>query len=227
MTAINQAPTLRQPEGVPSKQTPAGMHGLTGTLEMIGAPMSYGRNEEIFGEGEPAEYLYKVVSGAVRVFKILDDGRRQISGFHLPGDFFGFEVANDHSASCEAICNATVLVMKRSTVTGLAKRDSSLARKLWEITAGELARAQEHIVLLIRSAEERVGSFLTEIAARTHATQEIDLPMCRQDIADHLGLTIETVSRTMTQFETAGIIALPTSRHVVLRKRAALAHLRD
>ena len=189
--------------------------------------MSYGRNEEIFGEGKPAEYLYKVVSGAVRIFRILDDDRRQISGFYLPGDFFGMELASDHSSSCEAICAVNVLVMKRSAVTELATRDSCAARKLWEITAGELARAQEHIVLLVRSAEERVGSFLTEIATRTHAAQEIDLPMSRPDIADHLGLTIETVSRTMTQLETAGIIALPTSRRVVLCKRAALARLRD
>jgi CRP/FNR family nitrogen fixation transcriptional regulator len=229
MTAISQpiVETGHSLANLSSKLRSGGFHGLTGTLEMIGAPMSYVRNEEIFGEGEPAEYLYKVASGAVRVFKILDDGRRQISGFYLPGDFFGLEVANDHSASCEAICNATVLVMNRNSMTELAKRDSNVARKLLEVTASELARAQKHIMLLIRSAEERVGSFLTEIATRSHAAQEFDLPMSRQDIADHLGLTIETVSRTLTRFETVGFIELPKSRRVILRKRSALAHLSD
>jgi CRP/FNR family nitrogen fixation transcriptional regulator len=198
---------------------------LAGSLEVLGASITYARNEEIFGEGEPADYLYKVVSGAVRTFKILDDGRRQINSFYLPGDFFGLEVSREHGTSCEAICTATVLLMKRNAATELAKRDSSVARRLWDITAVELARVQDHIVLLIRNAEERVGAFLTEIATRTHANEEFDLPMSRQDIADHLGLTIETVSRTLTHFETIGFIALPKSRHVILRKRSALDDL--
>jgi CRP-like cAMP-binding protein len=187
--------------------------------------MTYARNEEIFGEGEPAEYLYKVVSGSVRTSKILDDGRRQVSAFYMPGDFFGLEVASEHSSSCEAIINTTVLVFKRSAVIERAKRDGRVARKLWEITANELSRAQDHILQLIRSAEERVSSFLLNTAARSQTTNEIDLPMSRQDIADHLGLTIETVSRTMMSFTAAGYIGLPTSRHVVLRNKSALSRL--
>jgi CRP/FNR family nitrogen fixation transcriptional regulator len=198
---------------------------LADELGMMGAKMTYARNEEIFGEGEPAEYLYKVVSGAVRVSKILDDGRRQVSAFYMPGDYFGLEVGAEHSSSCEAIANSTVLVFKRSAVVERANRDGSVARKLWEITAAELGRAQDHILQLIRSAEERVSSFLLHMAARSQTTNEIDLPMSRQDIADHLGLTIETVSRTMTQFTTAGFIGLPTSRHVVLRNKSALSRL--
>ena len=201
----------------------------SGTLaegpNMIGTKMTYSRNEEIFGEGEPAEYLYKVVSGAVRVSKILDDGRRQIGAFYMPGDFFGLEVAPEHSSSCEAIANTTVLVFKRSAVVERATRDTDMARKLWEITAAELGRAQIHILQLIRSAEERVGSFLLEIASRGQAAKEFDLPMSRQDIADYLGLTIETVSRTLTHFTEAGFIGLPSSRHVVLRNRSALTRL--
>jgi CRP-like cAMP-binding protein len=194
-------------------------------LGLMGAKMTYARNEEIYGEGEPAEYLYKVVSGAVRTSKILDDGRRQIGGFYMPGDFFGLEVAAEHSSSCEAISNTAVLVFKRSAVLQRARRDGGVARKLWEITAAELGRAQDHILQLIRSAEERVSSFLLNMAARGQTTNELDLPMSRQDIADHLGLTIETVSRTMTHFTAAGFIGLPTSRHVVLRNRSALTRL--
>jgi CRP-like cAMP-binding protein len=208
-----------------AKPTHVGGGALADELGMMGAKMTYARNEEIFGEGEPAEYLYKVVSGAVRVSKILDDGRRQVSAFYMPGDYFGLEVGAEHSSSCEAIANSTVLVFKRSAVVERANRDGSVARKLWEITAAELGRAQEHILQLIRSAEERVSSFLLNMAARSQTTNEIDLPMSRQDIADHLGLTIETVSRTMTQFTAAGFIGLPSSRHIVLRNRSALTRL--
>jgi CRP/FNR family nitrogen fixation transcriptional regulator len=198
---------------------------LIDELGSMGARMTYARNEEIFGEGEPAEYLYKVVSGAVRTSKILDDGRRQIGAFYMPGDFFGLEFGNDHSLSCEAVANTIVLVFKRSVVVERAKSDANVARKLWEITAAELGRAQEHVLQLVRSAEERVSSFLLGMAARGRLANEFELPMSRQDIADHLGLTIETVSRTMTQFTDAGFIGLPSSRRVVLRNRPALAGL--
>ena len=197
----------------------------SGPLEIMGAPRPYQRNEEIYGAGEPAEYLYKVVEGAVRTLTILDDGRRQVSAFYLPSDYFGLEAGNCHSCSCEAIGTAKVLIFKRSAVLALANRDSSVARELWEITAADLVRAQDHILLLIKSAQERVGSFLLAIARRAKAATELDLPMSRQDIADYLGLTIETVSRTLTNFETSGYISLPTSRHVVLRSRFALERL--
>jgi len=219
--------TLSQRTSHPSSKPAFAANGaLADELGLMGAKMTYTRNEEIFGEGEPAEYLYKVVSGAVRTCRILDDGRRQVSAFYMPGDFFGLEFAVEHSSSCEAITNATVLVFKRSAVDERAKRDGNVARKLWEITATELARAQDHVLQLIRSAEERISSFLLRMATRNRSA-EFELPMCRQDIADHLGLTIETVSRTMTQFTSAGLIALPTSRHVVLRNRSALARLND
>jgi CRP/FNR family nitrogen fixation transcriptional regulator len=219
--------TLSQRTSHPSSKPAFAANGaLADELGLVGAKMTYGRDEEIFGEGEPAEYLYKVVSGAVRTCRILDDGRRQVSAFYMPGDFFGLEFAVEHSSSCEAITNATVLVFKRSAVDERAKRDGNVARKLWEITAAELARAQDHVLQLIRSAEERISSFLLRMAT-SNRSAEFELPMCRQDIADHLGLTIETVSRTLTQFTAAGLIGLPSSRHVVLRNRSALARLND
>jgi CRP/FNR family nitrogen fixation transcriptional regulator len=196
--------------------------GLGSSVEMMGAPMPFSRNAEIYGENEPAEYVYKVISGAVRTYKVLSDGRRQIGGFYLPGDIFGLECGDEHTFSTEAITDCKVLVIKRSSLVSLAARDGEVARQLWTMTANELQRAQDHIMLLIKTAQERVAGFLLEMAARGTTVGEIELPMSRQDIADYLGLTIETVSRTLTQLEKAAAIAVPTSRRIVLRNRAAL-----
>ena len=203
----------------------AASHTLNGTLDMMGAPMSFARNSEIYGENEPAEFLYKLVSGAVRTSKILNDGRRQIGEFYLPGDIFGLEVGTEHAFSAEAIADAKVIVIKRSAVEALAARDNDVARQLWATTGRELQRMQEHILLLIKTAQERVAGFLLEMAARIKSTTEIELPMSRQDIADYLGLTIETVSRTLTILENSAAIALPSSRRIVLCNPAALRRL--
>src|SRR5262245_59955441 len=126
----------------------------------MGAPIPFARDTEIYGEGERAEYIYQVVSGAVRTYKILNDGRRQIGAFYLPGDMFGLEIGEAHDLSAEAICDCTVSVIKRSSLTNLAKDDSSITQALWALTARELQRAQKHVLLLVRSAQERVASFL-------------------------------------------------------------------
>jgi CRP-like cAMP-binding protein len=191
----------------------------------MGAPMPFVRNAEIYGENEPAEYLYKVLTGTVRTYKVLNDGRRQIGAFYLPGDIFGLEVGDDHTFSAEAIVDSRILVIKRSSVINLAARQNDIARQLWTMTATELQRVQDHILLLIKTAQERVAGFLLEMAKRAPAGNEIDLPMSRQDIADYLGLTIETVSRTLTQLENSAAIAVPSSRRIVLRNRAALTRL--
>jgi CRP/FNR family nitrogen fixation transcriptional regulator len=194
-------------------------------IDSMGASMTFKRNAEIYGEDEPAEYLYKVTSGAVRTYKVLADGRRQIGAFYLPGDVFGLESGDVHAFSAEAISDSKVTVIKRSAVVALAARDSDVARELWNVTSRELERVQEHMIALIRSAEERVAGFLLEMAKRAPGASQVQLPMSRQDIADYLGLTIETVSRTMTRLESVAAIALPTSRCVVLRNRAALGRL--
>jgi CRP/FNR family transcriptional regulator, nitrogen fixation regulation protein len=204
---------------------PVPSHALTGTIELRGAPMSFPRNAEIYGENEPADYLYKVLNGAVRTYRVLNDGRRQIGGFYLPGDIFGLEVGAEHQFSAEAISDAKVLVIKRSALVGLANRDADVARQLWSFTARELWRVHDHALLLIKSAQQRVASFLLEMAERAAHSDTVELPMSRQDIADYLGLTIETVSRTLTQLETEAAIALPTSRCIVLRNRRTLSQL--
>jgi CRP/FNR family transcriptional regulator, nitrogen fixation regulation protein len=200
-------------------------HGLSGPIEMMGASMSFARNAEIYGESEPADYLYKVVSGTVRTYKVLNDGRRQIGAFYFPGDIFGLETGDEHVFSAEAITDSKVLVIKRSAVVSLAARDNEVARQLWTLTSRELRRVQDHILLLIKTAEERVVSFLLEMAARRPGANAVELPMSRQDIADYLGLTIETVSRTLSQLEDTAAIELPSSRRIVLRNRTALGRL--
>jgi CRP/FNR family nitrogen fixation transcriptional regulator len=203
--------------------------GEAGSLEqsmrLMGAMISYPRDTEIFGENEPAEYVYKVISGSVRTYKILADGRRQIAGFHLPGDIFGSQFGEAHTLSAEAVADAKVLVVKRSALTALASRDAAVARELFSLTSRELRRMQERILLLVKSAQERVASFLLEMAERASAGNIVELPMSRQDIADYLGLTIETVSRTLTTLEGAAAIEVPTSRCIVLRNRSALNRL--
>ncbi len=216
----------RQPAGrVARPIPPVSSQTFNNSIELMGATMPFTRNAEIYGENEPAEYLYKVISGTVRTYKVLKDGRRQIGAFYLPGDIFGLEVGDEHTFSAEAIVDSKVLVIKRSSVVNLAARENEVARQLWTMTASELRRVQDHIMLLIKTAQERVAGFLLEMAARAPAGNEIDLPMSRQDIADYLGLTIETVSRTLTQLENSATIAVPTSRRIVLRNRAALSRM--
>jgi CRP/FNR family transcriptional regulator, nitrogen fixation regulation protein len=194
-------------------------------FDLMGSQMTYDPNEEIYGEDEPAEFVYKVVSGAVRTYKILSDGRRQIGAFYLPGDLFGLEVGSEHQFSAEAIGKTAVRVVRRSAVVSLAEKDGAAARELWKFTARELYRVQEHMLLLVKSAQQRVASFLLEMSERLAATDAVELPMSRQDIADYLGLTIETVSRTMSQLVSESAIGLPSSRRIVLRNRGALRQL--
>jgi len=224
-TPVQSSPNASSRGLQPLRRPPSGTHDLIGSIELMGAAMSFSRNCEIYGEGEPAEYLYKVVSGAVRTYKILSDGRRQIGAFYLPGDIFGLEVSGEHQLSAEAIGDSTIVVISRSALIALAARDPDVAHQLWTFTARELDRVQRHMLLLFRSAQERVACFLLEMAERLSGTEAMELPMSRQDIADYLGLTIETVSRTLTRLQTRATIALPTSRRIVVRNRAALSRL--
>lgn len=213
----------------PAYGHPAPRHGgedhAASCIDTMGTCMNFARNTEIYGENEPAEYFYKVISGSVRTSRILADGRRQIGAFYFPGDVFGLEAAADHAFAAEAITNARILVIRRSTVATAASREIAVAQELWALTGCELQRTQGHLMLLVKTAQERVAGFLLEMASRVNAAREFDLPMSRQDIADYLGLTIETVSRIFTGLEGSAAIALPTSRHVVLRDPSALRTL--
>jgi len=185
--------------------------------------MAFARNEEIFAEEEDADFVYQVISGAVRDVRGLSDGRRQIGAFHLSGDVFGLECGAAHRFSAEAVTDCKIALIRRSALEKTAEADGAAARQLWNLTVCELQRLQEHLLLLGRkSAAERVALFLISMAERGAAGEVVDLPMSRMDIADHLGLTIETVSRTMTQLERDHAITMAGPRCVQLHRRLAL-----
>lgn len=195
-------------------------------LGVDGVRMSYARNEEIFGESEPAACIYRVLKGVVRTYRILTDGRRQIAEFFLPGDVFGLEAGADHRTSAEAVSDCEVVAVRRTQVAERAMHDAETAHKLWSLTLHHLRRSEEHMLVLGRkNACERLAWFLMDMSERIPAPDHIDLPVSRQDIADFLGLTIETVSRTMTQLQDENVIALPSCRQVLLRDRQALEDL--
>jgi CRP-like cAMP-binding protein len=188
-----------------------------------GTRMHFERNGEIFGEGEPAEYLYRVASGAVRTMRFSSDGRRQILGFHLPGDVFGIELGNIHSLTAEALAATEVVMVRRSLLERAANGDPRVARRWLEFASKTIDNARDHALLLGRKgAGERVAAFLLGISERLLRAQDFDLPMSRADIADYLGLTIESVSRAFTEMERQCAIGLPSSRHVVMRNRSTL-----
>lgn len=205
---------------------PSGAEAMADELELAGPHVTFGRDEEVFGEGENADNVYKVVRGVVRAFRILADGRRQICEFYLPGDCFGLEAGLFYRSSAEALTDTQLIVVRRSALTGTAAEKPDLARRLWRLAVRDLQRSQDHVLMLgRRSAAERVASFLMDLARRMAAGAVLELPMSRLDIADFLGLTIETVSRTFTQFQESGLIEVSACRSVRLCDRIALQGL--
>lgn len=192
---------------------------LAGHSQTAGAQFTYRAEEEIYGEAEPAEFVYKVVSGAVRSYKLLADGRRQIGAFHLPGDLFGLEASDTHQLTAEAVVETKVVLLKRRSLETLAAQDVQVAYKLWTAAAENLRCAEQRMLLLGRkTALERVASFLVEMDDRCGAKGMIDLPMSRRDVADYLGLTLETVSRAISQMRSTGMLRLANARHVELNR---------
>lgn len=189
---------------------------------------SYRKGSEIFGEKEPADYVYQVRIGAVRSYKLLSDGRRQIGAFHLAGDIFGLEIGTDHRFTAEAIIDTTVRLMKRRSLELVAQNDVMVARNLLNMTTNNLRHAEDHMLLLGRKTSlERVAAFLMEMDKRSTATGALALPMSRRDIADYLGLTLETVSRALSRLHDLGILGFigNTQRQIELLDRSKLADL--
>jgi CRP/FNR family nitrogen fixation transcriptional regulator len=196
---------------------------IAGHAGLVASEFSYRKDEEIYGEDEPAEYVYQVISGAVRTYKLLSDGRRQIGAFHLPGDVFGLEIGAAHRLAAEAIIDTTVRLVKRRSLEQVAAVDVEVARKLWTMTAGDLRHAEDHMLLLGRkTAMERVATFLLEMDRRLTVAGMLALPMCRRDIGDYLGLTLETVSRALSQLHSQGVLGFSGARQIVLRNRQRL-----
>lgn len=175
--------------------------------------------EEIYAAGDPAKHIYRVEFGAVRVFRLLADGRRQVSAFHVAGEIFGFEAGVDHEFFAEAI-NATGIRPLRLSAIEDASRD------LFPLALQSLTMMQKHLLILARHAAiERLAAFLVDMAERQGDLDHIHLPMSRMDIADHLGLTIETVSRTFTRLKELGFIQLIDSRTIEILRGNALSDI--
>jgi CRP/FNR family nitrogen fixation transcriptional regulator len=182
-------------------------------LEGFQSVVLFPAGTEIYAQGEKSDSLYKVEFGAIRIYRLLADGRRQISAFHLAGEIFGFESDRIHHFFAEAMCATGV----RSLRT--AFRQNELASELLPVALQDLVRAQEHLLVLGRqSAVERVAAFLIDMSERQGGLRMIELPMSRTDIADYLGLTIETISRVLSKLRQKGIIRLPSLRGVEIVK---------
>lgn len=197
----------------------------SGALLRMGLTMSFAKDEEIYGQDESADLIYRVLDGAVRTTRLMADGRRQIGDFYLPGDIFGLETTSTHRFAAEAVRDSAVLVVKASAVGAAG---GELERLGWEATRRELERAQKHVLLLGRkTACERVASFLQDLVGKSSDSCVVDLPMGRQDMADYLGLTIETVSRMLSQLQSGRIVSFCTTRQFRVLNPEELARLAD
>ena len=191
-------------------------------------PIRYSRDQTIVIEGEASEYIFLVISGVIRSFRSFQNGTRTIVSFYLPTEFFGLTNHPTHLLTAEAATDANILFFKRSALVSVAKRESRIANFLLTTTLTELQRTQEYSLLISRDAKGRVASFLIDLSKRIRMQAYLDLPMSHQDIADHLGMTIETLSRVITQMENSGLIVRGRSHHdLILNDREALARMKD
>ena len=212
---------------IPAAVVMRGAYNMPAASAVAPIRRGFGRGEELFAEGDKAEFFYKVVSGTVRTAKLLSDGRRQIDAFHLPGDVFGLESSEDHRFTAEAVDDVVVEAYRKSQFARLLHDDPEFGQQLMSTMLRNLERAHEHMVLLGRkTAQEKMATFLLDMAERLHRDDQVELSMQRTDIADHLGLTIETVSRTLTQMVRDGLIKLAAAgRTIILSDRAGLQQL--
>ena len=181
-----------------------------------GVVIAYATGEQIYAEGDQAQFLYAVVAGAVRTVRHSSDGRRQVGDFYYPGDLFGLEAEPEHAFAAEAMCPVQIRIIRLGSAEDRAFADAALL---------ELARAHEHLAMLgRRSAEEKVASFLLELAHQGPCGQAA-LPMSRQDMADYLGLALETVSRVLGRFQDEKLVAFSSCRDFRIVKRSRLQRL--
>ena len=199
-------------------------------MEEIVTRLAVQPRETIFREAEPADYLFNVTGGAVKVYKLLADGRRQITGFFFPGDFLGLAHLNKYAYTAEAIEEVRLCRFSRRKLEKLLELYPKLERRLLQTASNELASAQDQMLLLGRkTARERIATFLLALSERAkrhgRSGDQVSLPMSRGDIGDYLGLTMETVSRTFTRFKNDGKVQFAGARQVTLHDRQALSRL--
>jgi CRP/FNR family nitrogen fixation transcriptional regulator len=196
------------------------------SLDQLAMITPFHRAQEICSQGRPADHWYYIVSGAARRCVIRLDGRRQIVDLLLPGDLFGFSVLNEYDSTIEAIAEGTVVAAyPRRRVEMLADSNPQLAREIRQIAFAALSRLQAQLLILGRvTALEKVGSFILEMVSRLSAanSNSVALPMSRYDIADYLAVSVETVSRSLTDLKHRGVIKLAGTRIVMIVNRNAL-----
>lgn len=184
---------------------------LLSLQRQLAEKQKFERDREIYAEGARSKYWYQVISGTVRLVTLLADGRRHIGNFCLPGDWFGFDIGGSRSFSAEAVEETLVYRYPRQSIGHLITELPQVAQQLWNLTLRDLARAQGQTAILGRmSAPMRVASFLLDLSKRHGTSTLVQLPMSRADIADYLGLTIETVCRVLSRFAGLGLITIPT-----------------
>lgn len=211
-----KSPRIREPFG--SSDDPP-------SLAALGVAVRFSRGTMIFNQGDKPHYAYRIVSGAVRHSKFLPDGRRQIADFSLAGEFFGLEGDHENGLTAEALTEVNAVSYPRSGIERLADDKPDIRETFLAGLREKLLHSHEHLMMLGRqTAKERIAAFLVEMAKRrtTDESMLVDLPMTRQDIADYLGLTIETVCREISDLKQAGIIDVPSRREIRVCELAAL-----
>lgn len=201
------------------------LSAIVSTVELV-------PGDPLFDEEEPAVHLFNVTAGTMKVYKLLPDGRRQITGFLFSGDFLGLAKAETYAYSAEAVTHAALCRFPRKKLEDLLARYPKLESRLLGLASHELAAAQEQMLLLGRkSAQEKIVSFLLMLAERAarrgQAGNPVAVPMSRSDIGDYLGLTTETVSRTITLLKTRGLISLLPNGRVDLRDLVVLRNIAE
>ena len=205
-----------------------GQEGLK-ALDRFGSPVHVSQNQTIFSEGEPVNHAYKITSGVVRLCKHLPDGRRQIAQFLFPGEYLSFITIGDHGFSAEAVVDVTLLSFPQKQVERLCQEDPELRARLFQMLSQRVRDIQDHLTMVGRqTAKERVAAFLLLLSERLSPDgTRVDVPMNRQDIADYLSLTMETVSRTLSLLKSTRIIAAADLHRLELRNIDALHALAD
>jgi CRP/FNR family nitrogen fixation transcriptional regulator len=197
-------------------------------LDRIGTRQRVARNREIYAEGDSAQHWYQVLSGTVRVCKFLADGRRHIVEFYSAGESFGLQSGAARDFSAEAVTDVMVMRYSRAATERALDESPALDRRLRELTLKSLASAQGRLLLLGRmTAPERVAAFLLDTIERNDGAPRFDLPMSRSDIADYLGLTIETVCRILSDLKRRGIIAIPNPHRIEILDREAIEGIEE
>ena len=223
MASQGFAPALEQRTAAAISRRPTIECALCDAFDDAAMTQVFAAGRELCRQSEPSYKVYRIRSGAVASYRLFADGRRQVMSFHLPGDFIGLEAGVEYGSTAVVLTNATVEVMRRSELSDLAAADPALARALWTVCIQAFHRSEEHALVLARNgAVERVAAFLVEFACRAGKGCTFELPMTRQDLADYLGLTIHTVSRTLSQLEASGLIEARSSRQVRLLQPGCL-----